>query len=300
MAERETLQRLTRQRLVLLAMYGAAVIAFGAAILLLLVDLRYAVAVVDAATLFYLLVVRRADHQYNLAFAQANLRFGSAKGLQEVEVRAKDRQALRYPQVAEEGLIPARPSGGVVSSLSMRAKANQESILVCEAAICYNLNRTKHKVALHNGVWIRLDLGQTTHSRVVMIPTAVMDGGICPAFYQEQGLHSLDAAPKGWAVFTDDDLAAARLVRKSEAIRRKAEQSAAHLMLSVRKDHICGFLTPRSLSFRTPLLGKLTPGILEWDLLPELSWMMDLARAWDRPAHKTEDEPRIQNQTAAG
>lgn len=300
MAERETLQRLTQQRLVLLAMYGASVIAFGAAILLLLVDLRYAVAVVDAATLFYLLVVRRADHKYNLAFAQASLRFGCAKSLQEVEVRSKDRQALRYPQVAEEGLIPARPSGGVVSSMSLRAKVNQESLLVCEAAICYNLDGTKHKIALHNGVWIRQDLGRTTPSRVVMIPTAVMDGGICPAFYLEQGLHSLEAAPKGWAVFTDDDLAAARLVRKSEAIRRKAEQSSAHLMLSVQKDHICGFLTPRSLSFRTPLLGKLTPEILEWDLLPELSWMMELARAWNGPAHKNEDELRNRNQTAVG
>ena len=282
MTEDAALRALTRRRLGLLALYGLTVAAYGAAILLILVDLRAAVVVVNGATLFYILAVRRADRSYNLAFAQASLLWGCAREMQDVQVSLSDRRALRYPQVAASGLIPARVSGGVASALSMRARAGGISALVCETAICYNLNGTKrNKVALHNGVWVELGMQQTPASRVVLVPEAVMDGGICPDFYLGQGLHRLDGAPEGWAVFADDDIAAARLLRKGAAVLRKAEKNRAHLMLSVRENRLSAFLTPRSLSFSTPVLGQLTPELLEWDRLPELAWLLELARLWE-------------------
>ena len=52
MTEQTTLQALTRRRIALIAAYAVTVAAYAAAILLILVDLRYAVAVVNVATLF--------------------------------------------------------------------------------------------------------------------------------------------------------------------------------------------------------------------------------------------------------
>ena len=78
MTEQTTLQALTRRRIALIAAYAVTVAAYAAAILLILVDLRYAVAVVNVATLFYLLVVRRMDKRYELAFANASEPLGEA------------------------------------------------------------------------------------------------------------------------------------------------------------------------------------------------------------------------------
>lgn len=92
------------------------VAAYAAAILLILVDLRYAVAVVNVATLFYLLVVRRMDKRYELAFANASMRYGCGHCLQDVAVKTKARDALSHAQVEQMSLLPTREAGGVATS----------------------------------------------------------------------------------------------------------------------------------------------------------------------------------------
>ena len=149
MTEQTTLQALTRRRIALIAAYAVTVAAYAAAILLILVDLRYAVAillilvdlryavaVVNVATLFYLLVVRRLDKRYELAFANASMRYGCGHCLQDVAVKTKARDALSHAQVEQMSLLPTREAGGVASSMEMTGRLDGRSVKVCEAAFC--------------------------------------------------------------------------------------------------------------------------------------------------------------------
>ena len=139
MTEQTTLQALTRRRIALIAAYAVTVAAYAAAILLILVDLRYAVAVVNVATLFYLLVVRRMDKRYELAFANASMRYGCGHCLQDVAVKTKARDALSHAQVEQMSLLPTREAGGVATSMEMTGRLDGRSVKVCEAAFCYDL-----------------------------------------------------------------------------------------------------------------------------------------------------------------
>lgn len=286
MTEQTTLQALTRRRIALIAAYAVTVAAYAAAILLILVDLRYAVAVVNVATVFYLLVVRRMDKGYNLAFANASMQYGCGRCLQDVAVKTKARDALTHEQVARMGLLPTREAGGVAASMEMTGKLEGRSVKVCEAMLCYDLPAgSRQKVGLKNGVWMELELAGTA-AHTVLVPKEAMDEAVCAAYYQAQGLHPFAKAPEGWAVFTENDLAAARLLRKSENLLHKLEKTQGSMILAVKENCLAAYTFPRSLSFTTPLMGQLTQEILEWDRLPELGWLAELALTLGRPAAK--------------
>ena len=162
MTEQTTLQALTRRRIALIAAYAVTVAAYAAAILLILVDLRYAVAVVNVATLFYLLVVRRMDKRYELAFANASMRYGCGHCLQDVAVKTKARDALSHAQAEQMSLLPTREAGGVATSMEMTGRLDGRSVKVCEAAFCYDLPASsRQKIGLKNGVWMELELPGT-------------------------------------------------------------------------------------------------------------------------------------------
>ena len=286
MTEQTTLQALTRRRIALIAAYAVTVAAYAAAILLILVDLRYAVAVVNVATLFYLLVVRRMDKSYELAFANANMRYSCGRCLQNVAVRTKARDALNHPQVDQMGLFPTRETGGVASSMEMTGCLDGRNVKVCEATFCYDLPAgSRQKVGLKNGVWMKLELpGSAAHT--VLVPETALDEAVYTGYYESKGLHSFTKAPRGWTVFTENDLDAARLLRKSENLRQKLGTSQSSMILAVKGNHLAAYTFPRSLSFTTPLLGQLTQEILEWDRLPELDWLIELSTALGRHTTK--------------
>lgn len=277
MTEQTTLQALTRRRIALIAAYAVTVAAYAAAIFLILVDLRYAVAVVNVATLFYLLVVRRMDKHYELAFANASMRYGCGRCLQGVAVKTRARDTLSHAQVEQVGLLPTREAGGVAPSIEMTGRLDGRSVKVCEAAFCYDLPAgSRQKVGLKNGVWMELELPGTA-AHTILVPEAVLDEAVCAGYYEGKGLHPFAKAPQGWAVFTENDLDAARLLRKSENLRQKLETSQSSMILAVKGSRLAAYSFPRSLSFTTPLLGQLTQEILEWDRLPELGWLAELS-----------------------
>lgn len=195
MTEQTTLQALTRRRIALIAAYAVTVAAYAAAILLILVDLRYAVAVVNVATLFYLLVVRRMDKRYELAFANASMRYGCGHCLQDVAVKTKARDALSHAQVEQMSLLPTREAGGVATSMEMTGRLDGRSVKVCEAAFCYDLPASsRQKIGLKNGVWMELELPGTA-AHTVLVPETALDEAVCAGTMREKGFTPLQRPP---------------------------------------------------------------------------------------------------------
>ena len=125
-----------------------------------------------------------------------------------------------------------------------------------------------------------------TAAHTVLVPETALDEAVCAGYYEGKGLHSFAKAPRGWAVFTENDLDAARLLRKSESLRQKLETSQSSMILAVKGSRLAAYSFPRSLSFTTPLLGQLTQEILEWDRLPELGWLAELSAMLGRHTAK--------------
>lgn len=172
------------------------VAAYAAAILLILVDLRYAVAVVNVATLFYLLVVRRMDKRYELAFANASMRYGCGHCLQDVAVKTKARDALSHAQAEQMSLLPTREAGGVATSMEMTGRLDGRSVKVCEAAFCYDLPAgSRQKIGLKNGVWMELELPGTAAPHRSGAETALDEALCAPGTMREKGFSPLQRPP---------------------------------------------------------------------------------------------------------
>ena len=226
------------------------------------------------------------DKRYELAFANASMRYGCGHCLQDVAVKTKARDALSHAQVEQMSLLPTREAGGVATSMEMTGRLDGRSVKVCEAAFCYDLPASsRQKIGLKNGVWMELELPGTA-AHTVLVPETALDEAVCAGYYEGKGLHSFATAPRGWAVFTENDLDAARLLRKSESLRQKLETSQSSMILAVKGNRLAAYSFPRSLSFTTPLLGQLTQEILEWDRLPELGWLAELSAMLGRHTAK--------------
>lgn len=157
-------------------------------------------------------------------------------------------------------LLPTREAGGVATSMEMTGRLDGRSVKVCEAAFCYDLPASsRQKIGLKNGVWMELELPGTA-AHTVLVPETALDEAVCAGYYEGKGLHSFATAPRGWAVFTENDLDAARLLRKSESLRQKLETSQSSMILAVKGNRLAGLQLPPAPELHHPAAGPADTG----------------------------------------
>lgn len=275
---------LTARRRVLLAAYVLTVAAYGAAVACMaLVSLTAAVWIVNVTTVFYILVVRTLDRRYNRAFARANLTMSCGRLLK--EVRTADKGTLTREDMRARGLFPVPEQGkGLVCGLSVAGRDGAAQVQVCELTVYCDMTGEKKKLGLLNGLWMELCLPADTGLRLTLVQHNMLETETIAPFYAKQGLDRLpileDGLREGFTLYGDgaSAKAAARFVRRCVPLVRQSEKGGGRLLLSLRGDMLCAFLTGRGLTFSTPIRGKLTPEIVGWDRLPELKLLLDLGR----------------------
>lgn len=273
---------LTARRRVLLAAYVLTVAAYAAAVAcIILVSLTAAVWIVNVTTVFYIAVVRTLDRRYNRAFARANLTMSCGRLLDDVQTA--DQGALTREDMRARGLFPIPEQGkGLVCGMSVTGRQGAARVQVCELTVYCDMTGEKKKLSLLNGLWMELGLPADSGLRLTLVQHGVLETEIIAAFYAKQGLERLPILEndlrEGFTLYGDEASArmAARFVRRCAPLVRQAEKGGGRLLLSLRGDMLCAFLTGRSLTFSTPIRGKLTPEIVGWDRLPELKLLLDL------------------------
>lgn len=281
--EQTALNKLAARRRVVLVLYAATVAAYAAAVALILVDLGAAVWVVNITTAVYLLVVRTLDKRYDRAFARSSLTMSCQRRLSPFQV--EDKGALTREDVQAGGLFPIRAEGkGLVCGMGAEGQAGESGVRLCELTAYCEMAGEKRRLALLSGLWMEARLAGDAGMRLTLVQHGALDPDTAAAFYAGQGLSRLPLGEgdlrDGFTLYGDEAgaKAAARFARQCVPLARQAAKAGCKLMLSLRGRSIHVFLTGRSLVFRTPIRGRLTPEIVGWDRLPELSLLLDLAK----------------------
>lgn len=277
------LTRLTLHRRVVLGGCALTVAAYLAAAAFLLSDLTIAVWIVNITTLFYILVVRTLDKRYDRAFARASLTMSCAPRLS--GFRVADRGALTREDIRSAGLFPIRRDGReLVCGVSIEGRAEDIQIRACELTAYCEMAGEKRKLGLLTGLWMEARLPGDIGARLTLAQHGALDPDTAASFYAAQDLERLplleDALRDHFTLYADGAGAkmAARFAHRCVPLARQAAKAGCKLLLCLRGDAIHVFLLGRSLTFRTPIRGRLTPEIVGWDRFPELSLLLDLAK----------------------
>lgn len=282
--EQAVISGLTAQRRLLLAASLLTVAAYGAAVAcMILVSLSAAVWIVNITTVFYLLVVRTLDRRYNRAFARANLTMSCGRLLQDIQT--VDKGALTREDLRARGLFPVPEQGkGLVCGMSVSGRVGTAQAQVCELTVYCDMSREQKKLSLLNGLWMELRLPADTGLQLALVQRKMFEPETIIPFYAKQGLAGLplleSSLQEDFALYGNEASAraAARFVRRCLPLLRQAQKGGGRQLLALRGDLLCVFLTGRSLTFSTPIRGKLTPEIVGWDRLPELKLLLELGR----------------------
>lgn len=281
--EQTALNKLAALRRVVLGLYAATVAAYAAAVALILVDLGAAVWVVNITTVLYLLVVRTLDKRYDRAFARSSLAASCQRRLSPFQV--EDKGGLTREDIQVGGLFPVRAEGkSLVCGMGVQGQAGELGVRICELTAYCEMAGEKRKLGLLSGLWMEARLAGDAGMRLALVQHGALDPDTAAPFYAGQGLSRLplleEALRDNFTLYGDEAGAkgAARFARRCVPLARQAAKAGCKLMLSLHGDSIHVFLTGRSLVFRTPIRGRLTPEIAGWDRLPELSLLLDLAK----------------------
>lgn len=277
--EQQALSRISRRRGRLLAAYGVVIAAYIAAVVWIMFDLRVAVWIANITTLFYIFAVRRWDKKYNRAFARENLVLCCGQFLDQVEVL--DRGGVTREMLEEQALFPTKKDGnGVACGLAVTGRKNGRSVTACEITTYYP--RAQKKAAVLDGLWLDVALPADTGQRLVLVQRSVIPQEDRAGFYGEQGLKPVpileDELKDQFVLYGPEQGVprAAAFLKQCLPLIQCAEKEDRGLLLGLKGDRLCAFITRRHLTFSTPLLGKLTSDILCWNRLPELKMLLDI------------------------
>ena len=277
------MNRLAVRRRVVLGAYAVTVAAYAAAVAMILVELGIAVWIVNLTTVFYILVVRALDKGYDRAFARANLTMSCGQRLNQLQIA--DKGGLTREDVRAGGLFPLRREGKeLVWGMDVQGRGGDVRVRICELTAYCEIFGEKEKLALLNGLWMEARLPGSTGLHLTLVQHGALDPDTAAAFYAGQGLTRLPlgegALRDGFTLYGDEAgaKAAARFARRCVPLAQQAGRAGHKLVLSLHGDAVHVFLSGRSLTFRTPIRGRLTPEIVGWDRLPELSLLLTLAK----------------------
>lgn len=284
----EELRELSARRHLLLAAYLLTAAAYAAAVACVFINFTAAVWIVNIATVFYVAAVRTMDRRYNRAFARANLAMSCGRPLEERQILNKG--TLTRDELRALQLFPMPAEGkGLVCGMQLSGRHQGMQVQACELTAYYEVAGGKRKLNLLSGLWMQLQLPADTGLQLVLLQQGLLEQGTAAPWYAAQGMESLPVLESSlrdrFALYGSTGSAgtAAQFIRRCLALTRQAEKSGGRLLLAVRGDRLCLFLSGRSLSFSTPIRGRLTPEIVGWDRLPELGLFLDLGGKLPRP-----------------
>lgn len=291
--QEQELKKLSIMRVLLMAGYGLTIAAFVACILLLLKNVQISLIVMNVTLLFYIFGMRSLDKRHDKTFAAANLRFGTAKELQNATVVWKG--GLNKKTVATSRLLPIdEQSGGINATMCLSAQSEVYGVRLCELSCYYKLPQTaKRKVALLNGVWMDVAFQQATGVRLQLIAKDLLDASVCPDWYLHGGMHKITIVDEALAdkyylfgACEADDKRATYFLRQCAPLLQHIAQKGENAAIGLTNDRICAFFSGRAITIGVPLRETTTEKILSFNRFPELQMLQKQAAYWQ---HRIED-----------
>lgn len=271
---------LTRQFKTLRLLYLLCLLLAVAALAAYFVDRRLTLAVLGVNALFYLLAARPRAKAYQRACIQGSIRLTLSRYLADAAYAspALDPSDIQNVHLAAEDGSLTQKEGG-------RGLWQGHGVRVCEVVLGNSFYRdARHRAAeFLAGTWVQVELGRDTGLDCRLISRKLMNPLSRAAYFARHGgLHEVeDGLPpplaEGWLVMAGEtDALPSDHVLKH--VKKLASYTPAPMALAVTDGTLSVFLRQRLLWRKVSARQAPTRDWLEFDLLPELGYILEIAR----------------------
>ncbi|MCD8084244.1 MAG: hypothetical protein LUE86_12260 [Clostridiales bacterium] len=258
-----------------------------AALLLVSVDFRLTLIIFAAAILCQLLPVRSLKKRYVSAVTQANLEQTVCRYLDAGPATEAANERLTAATLREAGLMPFREGKNMpLLRWEVSGQRNGYAITLCDATLTqdYGLGGDgKNRMHFNSGVWAHITLPQDCGKRFLLYDDAVMPTAIRTDFFAGQpSLEAVRVAEPELGEYVTLYRPAGQYENDPpdsllRSLRRLVKYTPGYVALGVRGDQLDVFIHGRFLAESVSILRKPTKELLDFNPLPELSYLIDLA-----------------------
>lgn len=273
-----------RYRLLVFAMLMLLITA------LILVFLQRALVlpVLGAAVLFHLFLLRPCQKQYTNSVTRANLMQTVCRTLGSDGPAQKGGTLITSDTIANSGLMPCGDENSQpLLCWEIQGKKKDMTLTLCDATIPQNFHlveKGKKRVHFNAGVWIHLDLPTDTQLHFKLIDETAVPTPIRMEYFSQK--HTFETASVG-----DPDLGK-RFVfyrprdsrqQPSPALLKKLralmEYTPGYVALGINGSRMDVFIRGRFLARAVSASTRPSQALLDFDPLPELAYVVELADA---------------------
>lgn len=239
-----------------------------------------------AAIIFHFFLLRPCQKQYSRAFSIENLQRTLCKFLGTDEISEKNGHLITVTTLEASSLMPCKDGKNLpLMRWEIHGKKNGLSIALCDTAIpqVFKLSsKGKKRIHFNNGVWVHIELPSDSQKHYklldeVSVPTPIRMEYFSNYTDLETASISDTSIGKRFVLYrpkNTDQQPSAVTLRKLKSLM---EYTPGYIALSVDGNQIDVFIRGRFLTRSISLSEKPTEGLLNFNPLPELPYIVNLA-----------------------
>lgn len=243
------------------------------------------------AVLFHLFVLRPCQKDYSDAVTTANLLQTTCKALGTDEILKQGGHLITPETIQQAGLMPCGDEKNLpLLRWELHGEKKGISFALCDATIPQNFKLAengKRRVHFDSGVWTHIDLPIDTQMHVCILDETSVPTPIRMQFfsqkwnYETASISDMDVAkrmvlyrPRGTQQQPSD-----ALLLKLKALM---EYTPGYIALSINNSQMDIFIRGRFLARAVSVSQKPSPQLIDFEPFPELSYIIEIARAVSR------------------
>lgn len=277
--KQDTLSALRKQFYTLRLLYLLCLVLAVAALAVYFVDRRATLAVLGVNLLFYLLAARPRAKAYQRTCIESSVLLTLSRYLEQAGYASP---ALDPAQVCDVRLVPEdRP---VVQKEGGRGLWRGSAVIVSEVVLgnSYYLDAQRKASEYLTGIWVRVELGRDTGLDCRLIGKDLIDPRSRAAYFvrhpdlHDPGQERPQWLAEGWEVLAgrSDELPRGQVLNE---LKKLAEYTPTPMAMAVTGDVLSVFLSRRLLWRKVSVRQAPSEAWLNFDLLPELGYILELA-----------------------
>lgn len=277
--KQDTLSALRKQFYTLRLLYLLCLALAAAALAVYFVDRRATLAVLGVNLLFYLLAARPRAKAYQRACIQSSVLLTLSRYLEQAGYASP---ALDPAQVCDVRLVPEDRS--VVQKEGGRGLWRGGAVMVSEVVLGNSYYRdAQHQASEYlTGTWVRVELGRNTGLDCRLIGKGLIEPHSRAAYFvrhpdlHDPGQERPQWLAEDWEVLAgrSDELPPGQVLTQ---LKKLAEYTPTPMAMAVTGDVLSVFLSRRLLWRKVSVRQAPSEAWLNFDLLPELGYILELA-----------------------
>ncbi|MCC8127475.1 MAG: hypothetical protein LIO92_08765 [Clostridiales bacterium] len=259
------------------------------ALILFFVERRLTLVVLAAAVACQFLLVRPQQKRYTSALTKSNLEQTVCRYLNADSLLEKANSRLTPTALRRAGLMPFREEQGTpLLRWEIHGYSDDLRLTLCDATFAQDFKlqkKGKKRVHFNSGVWVHIALPSDCGKRFFLYDETSVPTPIRMDFFARQPAFETALIPDQelserfvlYRPAKDESSEPPRSLLRS--LKKLAQYTPGYIALGVNGDKLDIFIRNRFLAMPVSVSRKPTQQMLDFDPLPELSYMVDIAKS---------------------